>query len=288
MRPSMKFYDCHVHFLFRPSKTANELRCLFSEFESSGLLGIGAIVIAEYPTDVQTIFKMVPRRYHDYSTLEVLAKQKNPFPLFQLAANLKIVPYLDARFIERDVEYKIAHYKELGFKALKILYVPERDDRLEIGGMSEAFRRDRRESENITWKLVESAASCGMPVLVHVDLRKYGAFVSDMVKSFPNVNFNIAHFGFSRKAVGTLLENHRNCYTDMAGLLPYMKRNPASYVDFIEKYNKRILFGSDSLIEDVQNVMDAINFIQRILRDSEALKRVCIQDFRIFHQIDST
>lgn len=280
----MKFYDCHVHFAFRPSRTANELKYVFSELESSGLLGFGAIAIAEYPTEVQTIFKMVPRRYHEYSTLEALEKQEDPFPLFQLAANLKIIPYLDARFIERNIEDKIGKYKELGFKGLKLLYVPERDDSLEIGGMYEAFRRNMRESERITWKLVENAASYGMPVLVHVDLRKYGAFISDMVKSFPNTNFNIAHFGFSRRAVRPLLENYQNCYTDMAGLLPYMKQNLDGYVDFIEEYSERVLFGSDSLIEDVQNFKDTSKFIQKILPHGEVLKRVCLQNFEIFHQ----
>ena len=76
-------------------------------------------------------------------------------------------------------------YKQKGFKGLKLLYVPEEDQVLRIGGMEKAFKRTHKESENITSRLIDGASSQGMPVLIHADLRKHGPFIEEMVRSHP-------------------------------------------------------------------------------------------------------
>ena len=64
--------------------------------------------------------------------------------------------------------------KQRGFQGIKLLYVPEEEAELQIGGMEKAFGRSVKESEAITALLIDGASSHGMLVLFHADLRKYG------------------------------------------------------------------------------------------------------------------
>jgi hypothetical protein len=230
----MKFYDAHIHFLF--PQPPSDLKRIFVYLEEIGLAGFVALVIAEYPSDIRTIKKMAPEGFHKDVSLEILANQKEPFPLFNHAPRLEIVPYLDVRFVETNIEEKMERYRGLGFKGIKVLYVPEEDPILGMGGMKQTFGRDRKQSEKISARLIESASAHGMAILVHVDLRRYGDFISEMIKAHPMTNFNIPHFGFSRREISPLMEKCENCYTDLSSLTVFMKREPETYLEFIGRY----------------------------------------------------
>jgi hypothetical protein len=259
----MKYYDVHIHFFYQCS--SNELKAIFERFEKIGLAGINVLVMAEFPTEIDIALKMIPEAYHESITRESLENQKDPFPVIHLARHLKIVPFLDARFIENNIEEKIKMYRKMGFKGLKLLYVPEEDAGLRIDGMEKTFARTRKQSEKITSLIIGEASSQGMPVLMHVDLRKYGDFVAEMIGSYHETNFNIAHFGFSRRVMSFLLEKYANCYTDTSSLESFMEKDPASYKDFIKRYQDRILFGSDALISQTERVQSAVKFMNQFL-----------------------
>ncbi len=150
----MKFYDAHIHFLFDHSE--DELEDTFAYLEKIGLAGFVSIVIAEYPSNIKSIQDMVPEAYHQDVTFDSLERQKQAWLQFRRAGNLEILLYLDARFIERDIKEKIQMYRRLGFVGIKLLYVPEQDPVLEIGGMQQAFGRSRAESERVASFIVES------------------------------------------------------------------------------------------------------------------------------------
>jgi hypothetical protein len=133
---------------------------------------------------------MIPGAYHPNVTREALENQKDPFAVINLPRHLEMVPFLDARFIENNIEEKIKMYRQRGFKGLKLLYVPEEDTTLHIGGMEKTFGRTCKQSEKITSLIIENASSQGMPILMHADLRKYGNFVAEMIGSYPKTNFN--------------------------------------------------------------------------------------------------
>jgi hypothetical protein len=80
--------------------------------------------------------------------------------------------------------------------------------------MEKALGRSVKASEAITALLIDGASSHGMLVLFHADLRKYGEFVEEMVRSHPKINFNIPHFGSSRKLMSVRMDRYSNRYTD--------------------------------------------------------------------------
>jgi predicted TIM-barrel fold metal-dependent hydrolase len=230
-----------------------------------------------------TILKMVPEGYHQNFSFEVLANQRDFSPFINQTTECKIIPYLDARFIENDIEQKIMMYRDLGFRGLKLLHIPEEDTALGIRGMEHAFNRNPKESERITSLLIESAANQGMSVLLHVDLRKHGDFILDMIKKHPVTNFNIPHFGFSRRKISSFLENYPNCYTDLSSLTPFMRKDPMSYKTFIKRYQDRILFGSDALIGQPVTVLRTMQFVTSYLNDPELCEKIFRKNYLAFH-----
>jgi hypothetical protein len=122
-----------------------------------------------------------------------------------------------------------------------------------------------------------------MGVLFHVDLRRYGNFVEEMLRSHPATNFNVPHFGSSRKALSHLLENYPNCYTDTSSLVPFMIEDPVSYKSFIRQFQDRILYGSDALIGDPERVESTQRFIDRFLDDPAIFHKLTCKNYLEFH-----
>src|SRR4030042_3422611 len=183
----MKYYDAHIHFFYQCS--FNELKHKFSLLEKIGLAGMNILVISEFPTEINTYLKMIPGAYHPFGTREALENQRDPFAVMNLPRHLKIVPFLDARFMENHIEEKIKIYRQKGFRGLKLLYVPEEDTPFHIGGMEKAFGRTCKQSEKITSLIIEQASLQGMPILMHVALIRYGDFVEEMIRSHPGGHF---------------------------------------------------------------------------------------------------
>lgn len=276
----MKYYDVHLHFFHQCS--LNELRRMIGSLEKSGLAGVNLLVISEFPAEINNYLKMIPGAYHPYVTQEAIENQKDPFDVIQLSHHLKMVPFLDARFIEKDIEEKIKVYSRKGFKGVKLLYVPEEDTTLRIGGMEKTFGRTCKQSEKITSLIIETSSSENMPILMHVDLRKYGDFVGEMIGSHPKTHFNIPHFGFSRKAISSLLDKYPNCYTDMSSLESFMEREPVSYKDFMTQYQDRILFGSDAVIGQPEKIQSSFEFIHRFLEDREVFHKLVNKNYKSY------
>ena len=93
----MKFYDAHIHFLY--DGPANELKRNFETLENMGLTGMVFLVRAEFPSEMETVLKMIPRVYHLEITPLILQNQKNFFSGLDLTDQLRIMPFLDACFI---------------------------------------------------------------------------------------------------------------------------------------------------------------------------------------------
>ena len=279
----MKIYDAHIHFFYEGP--LDQLRKTYAVLEKIGLGGLDALVLAEFPSEIETLLKMIPGIYHNDVTDQVLENQRDPFPALREASSLKIIPFLDARFIGDGIEEKIEGFQQRGFRGIKLLYVPEEDPVVRIGGMGKAFGRTIKQSEEVTSSLIESASSRGMPVLLHVDLRKHGAFVSEQLGQHPQVNFNIPHFGFSRREMGPLLEKYPNCYTDLSSLRSFMQEDPGSYREFIQTYQERILFGSDALIGQPETVQAALIFLEEFLNDQEIFLKLVNKNYLKFHRL---
>jgi predicted TIM-barrel fold metal-dependent hydrolase len=278
----MRIYDAHIHLLFQCS--SSELQHKFAYLHEIGVAGFDALIIPEYPAVLKTVRQMVPEKYHNEIDLDILCKQRDSIQIVKQVKDLDIVPFLDARYIETDIEQKLRMYHDQGFKGLKLLYVPEEDTVSKFAGMENAFGRSLVKSEKITSLLVDCASHYDMPVLIHVDLRKYAEFTEELLKNHPQVNFNIAHFGLSRRNIAPLLDRYPNCYTDMASLAPYIKKDPASYLDFVQYYQDRILFGSDALVGTPETILKASKYVLGCLDDTELVGNVFHENYLTFHK----
>jgi hypothetical protein len=237
------------------------------------------LVLAEFPSEIDTVLKMIPGEFHPSITEESLERQRDPFGVMNLPRHLKIVPFLDARFINDQIEAKIKTYHQRGFQGVKLLYVPDEDAILKVGGMKKAFGRTEEESEKITSLIVGEASSLGMPALIHVDLRKYGEFIADIMGAYSGINFCIAHFGFSRRAISVFLEDYPNCYTDMSSLVPFFEKDPLSYKKFMKQYQDRILFGSDALVAEPERVESLLQCVNQFLGDEEIFYKIAHKNY---------
>lgn len=278
----MKFYDAHIHFFY--DCPSDELKRMLKALEDMGLAGMDVLVIAEFPPEIETVLKMIPGAYHSHVTPSSLENQKDPFPVLNLTGQLRMIPFLDARFIGDQIERKVKICHERGFQGLKLLYVPEEDLEYRIGGMEKTFGRAPEKSEEITARLIESASSHGMSILMHADLRKHGEFVAEMIRSHPQTNFNIPHFGFSRRGLSSLLDHYPNCYADLSSLRTFMEGDPGSYRDFIRRYQDRILFGSDAIVSEPEKIQSALEFLERFLGNTEIFSKLVNENYLTFHR----
>ncbi len=282
----MKYFDAHVHFVYQCSIA--QLKRAFDLFEKNGLAGMNIFALPEFPCEIDTVRKMIPGEFHPSITEASLERQRDPFGVVNFSHGLKVVPFVDARFIDDHIEEKIRTYHQRGFQGVKLLYVPEEDAILKVGGMKEAFGRTQDQSEKITSLIIGEASSQGMPVLIHVDLRRYGDFIADIIRAYPRINFCIAHFGFSRRAISVFLEDHPNCYTDMSSLVPFFEKDPLSYKNFIKRYQDRILFGSDALIAEPERVQSLLQFVNQFLGDEEIFYKIANQNYMFYMSHERT
>ncbi|MBM4306968.1 MAG: hypothetical protein FJ115_12660 [Deltaproteobacteria bacterium] len=282
----MEYYDSHIHFIYNCS--LGELQQKIGLLEGAGFGGINILVMSEFPAEIETCLKMIPGIYHPLVDQQALENQKDPFEAINLPHHLKMIPFLDARFMENHTDEKIKRYKQKGFRGIKLLYVPEEDREFRIGGMEEAFGRTCKQSEKITSLIIEQASFLSMPILMHVDLKRYGDFVEEMIRSFPRTHFNIPHFGYSRKAVSRLLDRYPNCYTDMSSLTAYMEKDPEAYKNFIQRYQDRVLFGSDGVIGQPEIIESALQFMNRFLRDTKIFDKLVNKNYKSYMSLGSS
>jgi len=278
----MEYYDAHNHFFCEGS-----LKSIVEEYNKNckGLLGVSLIVLEEVPEDRNQAMMMVPRAYHYMISMPMFEFQKEAFKLSGVMDESFIFLFLDTRFFRSWHVENLEQYIEKGYKGLKILYIPENEESIGIQGWDNVFGRSMRKSEQMMADMVAFCDRFGLPVLFHADIKRYGDFVCDILKAYPNTIFNVPHFGQSRKKIVNVLETYPNCYTDFSGLLPYMKESPDAYRDFIRAYGTRILFGSDGLFGFPDMLMEYVEFIGTLL-DWELFRKVAHDNYRLFHQLE--
>lgn len=250
-----------------------------------GFLGGCLLIFEEAPGDFADVRNMVPVAYHGKVTEEAInpagivipAIMKNRFPEF--------IPYIDTRYFRPEHVQSFGDYAAVGFRGVKVLYVPEYDEILNIAGWEKSFGRSLAQSEKMISDLMARCLEFNLPVLFHADLRRYGEFVSSLLSAYPGLKMNVPHFGSSRKEMARLLERHENCYTDFSSLLPFMMEAPDAYLGFIKEFSNRVLFGSDALLSTPGVLREYMEFIDTFL-EGDVRERVVIHNYLRFHGIE--
>lgn len=280
----MQIYDAHVHFLWETSFEPFLPR--WRALQTQGLRGMAVIIMGYHLADTKRCLALIPTAYHD----QVGADRgffSEPPDLSSCVPRspdgLQLFPYLDSRFMEEG-RSDLTPFRDAGFRGLKILYVPEEDRENGMIGWEALFHRPLSASEDLTSRLVDQAASFGWPVIFHADLHRYGAFVEDLLAAYPSTPFILPHLGFSRKAVAGILERQPHVSTDVSSLLPFMKRVPEAYADFIAAYPDRVLFGTDATWGWPELEEEYLAFLPGLIRDEEVLERLFAGNYLRIHE----
>lgn len=172
---------------------------------------------------------------------------------------IDVVPQVDV--VDDQVRSVVLDAVERGAPAVK--FVHEDFD----GGVAIASMREGQ------WELLEALAARSTPVIMHVDLRRFGDFVDECLRIVPRLRLTLAHLGYSRRLVADYLERG-DVTADIANLGAHIVERSHSYAPFLEAYSESIVFGSDAFLGDLRGIADHADAISKIGLSDEAVGRL--------------
>ncbi len=194
-------------------------------------------------------------------------------PLFNEAEDLlglerqnapTILPLVDTRHMWGNVSAALQEYMTRGFRGIKGIYLADDGNDLGVGNVPDTFGISLEQYHRREWEIFAFAEAQDLPVLYHMDARRYGDVMKALLEDFPRARINFAHFGIGRRAFSQILDRYPNAYTDLSSMLPHIQANPASYRDFILHYPDRVCFGSDAFLYSPETVLDYIRLVREL------------------------
>ena len=204
--------------------------------------------------------------------------------LFELARTVDqvLVPFVDTTPLWGDVWTVLHGYAERGFKGIKGIYLPDERNNLGVRSIPGTFDISLNQYHRREWEIFSFAQNHDMPILYHMDSRRYGEVMQNLLDDFPRVRINFAHLGIGRKSFGAILDRYPNVYTDFSGLFTHIQSNRGSYRDFIMHYADRVCFGSDALLYQTGTVLDYIRMVRDLKLPEEIEAKVFTTNPRRF------
>lgn len=242
----MPVIDVHWH-LVAGIDTYQEAVQQLNECGRGGITAAVACVMDNFGQDRETMAKLVPPWGWKWLARLELSRVPVTMKLLQEDMCCQIIPFLDIRSATDPESLCLEEYARHGFGGLKLLYIPDGDRAVEISSIPRTLGISREKFQRVYREGVTQAASLGWPVLIHVDLTRDGSFARELLEDFPEVKFNIAHLGYSRKEIKSLMTEYPHCFTDLAAMAPAMLEDRNGYAAFIRDHLDRILWGSDWL-----------------------------------------
>ncbi len=253
--------DVHMHCFTGPRHAAAVARDL-ETLRRNGLRHMVVAGLVNTCLDAKDIWKLMP----DYVATRGDTHFHEADDLLELTrlSDRVIVPFVDTRYLWGDVPTLLRGHVEQGFRGIKGIYLPDNENDLGVGNVPDAFGGTLEQYHRREWDIFSYAQAHDLPLLYHMDARRYGDVMTALLDDFPRVRVDFAHLGIGRKAFSKILDRYPHVYTDIAALLPYMRENPASYRDFIVHYRDRVCFGSDVFLYRADAVLDYISVVREL------------------------
>ena len=276
---SQEIIDVHVH-CFTGRAQAGVVSNGLEELRREGLRTMAVLGMVNTHLDSETIWNLVPRYvenhgdplFHEAEDLLELARLNDPL----------ILPLVDTRYLFGEVSAILKTYINQGFRGLKGIYLADDGNDLGVGNVPDTFGISLEQYRRREWEFFEFAEANDLPMVYHMDARRYGDVMKALLDDFPRVRVDFAHFGIGRRAMGKFLDRYPNVYTDLAALLPHMQGNPASYREFILHYADRVCFGSDALLYRPETVLDYVRMVRALELPEEVETQVFSSNPRKF------
>lgn len=254
--------DVHMH-CFAGREDAEAVSRDIGKLRREGLRHLVVAGLVNTRLDPEAMWKLIPDFVENRGD-PLFHETENLLELARLS-DQAIVPFVDTRPLWGDVATVLNGCLRQGFRGIKGIYLPDEGNDLgDLGvrGVPEAFGISLEQYRRREWEIFSFAQTHGLPLLYHMDARRYGDEMRALLDDFPEVRVDFPHLGIGRKAFSAFLDRYPNVYTDVAGLLPYIRGNPISYRDFILHYPDRVCFGSDAFLYKTECVPDYIRMIR--------------------------
>jgi len=255
----MEIIDVHLH-CFTGQHHAPAVMRDIARLRRAGVRCLAVIGLVNTELDSDAVFSLVPdfvenRGASNFHEVDDLLE-------FVRLSDGCILPFVDTRYLCGDVPTVLAGYIGQGFRGIKGIYLPDEGNDIGVRGVPDTFGITLEQYRQREWEVFSFAQNHDLPLLYHMDARRYGDVMAELLDDFPHVRVNIPHLGISRKAFSTILDRYPNVYTDIANLFPHIRNNPESYRDFIMHYSDRVCFGSDAFLYQAITVLDYLELVK--------------------------
>lgn len=263
--------DVHCH-CFAGLDQAERVNQGLARLRSHGVSCMAVMGLINTSLDEQAVWKLIPDGFENLG--DPLFNEADDLLQFARQNGSMLFPMLDTRHLHGDVPALLQNYYERGFRGIKGLYLADDGNDLNIGNVPDTFSISLVDYHRREWEIFAFAQAKSLPVLYHMDARRYGDTMRAILDDFPRLRINFPHFGIGRKAFSEILDRYTNVYTDIAFLAPHIRSNPTSYIDFIKHYQDRVCFGTDALLYQPDIVLDYIELVKSLQLPEEIENKV--------------
>lgn len=251
--------DVHTHCFTGPGHWAGVAHDI-DKLRMNGLTHMVVVGLVNTHLDPEAMWNLIPDFVENHGN-PLFNEAEDLLALTELSDSL-IVPMVDTRHLWGDVTSELNGYLKQGFKGIKGIYLPDNENDLGIGNIPDTFGISLEQYRRREWEIFSFAQTHDLPLLYHMDARRYGDVMKALLDDFPQVRVNFPHLGIGRKTFSAFLDRYPNVFTDIASLLPHMRSNPASYRDFIMHYPDRVCFGTDAFLYQAGAALDYISMVR--------------------------
>lgn len=272
--------DIHTH-CFTGRQHAVEVHNGLEMLKREGLRHMVVVGLVNTVLDSESMWNLMPRfvenrgdpLFNEAADLLDLATQTGPV----------LLPFVDTRHLwGKDVSTSLSGYIRRGFMGIKGIYLADDGNDLGVGNVPDTLGITLAQYQRREWEIFAFAQDHDLPIVYHMDARRYGELMKALMEDFPNVRVDFAHFGIGRNAFRMFMDRYPNVFTDIASLLPHIKANPSGYRDFIMHYDDRICFGSDAYLYAPHILLDYIHAVRELRLPEEVESKVLSENPRRF------
>ena len=253
--------DVHLHCFVGQQDTATVLGGV-DKLRKAGVRNIAVAALTNTTPSTHDIWQLIPDYVENLGNPNL--HEAGDLLHFTSMTDQFIVPLIDTRNLMGDMANVLSGWIREGFKGLKGIYLADSGNDIRVTSVPDTLGITLEQYQRREWEIFSFAKSNDLPLLYHMDARKYGDFMKVLLDDFPEVRVNFAHFGISRKALSKVLDHYPNVFTDIAQMLPHIKKDPASYKDFIMHYPDRVCFASDALLYQADMIIDYIDLVKEL------------------------
>jgi len=250
--------DVHVH-CFTGRGDWQLVRSQLASLQQAGLRRVAVVGLVNTRLDAEAVWNLLPR----FDNLgDPLFHEAEDLLALTALSDEALVPLVDTRHLWGKVPDALQGYLDRGFRGIKGIYLQDNENDVGVGNVPDSFGITLQQYQRREWEIFDFAHSRDLPLLYHMDARRFGDLMQALLDDFPGVRVNFPHFGISRKAFCKVLDRYPNVFTDLSSMLPHMRGNPESYRDFIMHYPDRVCFGSDAMLYSLGTVADYIQMVR--------------------------